>query len=277
MLLADWAQDVFGSLVAVPRKVAHLPPDGKYLRITFEVPSDSTGRRYWWLSVCGAATAGATLNADGSLAGHIVQTPFFSQSDGLNPMLEGWNCFQIFPRDGSPYGLAPTGNDPQSDIRVIVNVAMPPPDQRNSVRNLSPNQYGNVNVSSPSWYRQMKSGALSDVILDDQLFIGQRTRFDLYLSRSRAILFANDGQRLCNDFPSYALTMAEAFVGFGQVLYHSAAERSEFSVSYWDRTAQLYYLQNTPFIDHRNWDNLGFDEAVPAPAGFQAGDCYVAP
>ena len=70
------------------------------------------------------------------------------------------------------------------------------------------------------------------------------------------------------------LTMAEGALGFGQVFYHSAAERQEFSPSYWDKRGQIYYLQNTPFIDARHWDNLGYSEHAAMPAGFDDSVCY---
>ena len=95
------------------------------------------------------------------------------------------------------------------------------------------------------------------------------------MRRDRVILFANGELKLCNDFPSEKLTMAEALVGFGNVLYHSSAERRELKSDYWDRTGQRYYLSNMPYMDVRSWDNLGFQENVAEPAGFDASRCYV--
>ena len=88
-------------------------------------------------------------------------------------------------------------------------------------------------------------------------------------------MYVNGEQRICNDFPTAKLTMAEAALGFGQVLYHSAAERNEFGRSYFLRTGQKYYLQNTPYIDERTWDNIGYDEHVTSPEHFDATQCYV--
>jgi hypothetical protein len=89
------------------------------------------------------------------------------------------------------------------------------------------------------------------------------------------VMYVNGQQRLCNDFPSVKLSMAEAAVGFGQVLYHSAGERIEFFSESNLRTGQRYYLQNTPFIDARSWDNLGLQENVATPAVFDASVCHV--
>jgi hypothetical protein len=272
MVLADWSQDIMSSNIAYPRQPVALSATD-YLHVTFEVASDATQRRYWWLVLCGAEQPGATLDAQGLLLGNIIQTPFFYQPDGLDPSVEGWNCLQLFPRDGSPFPLPPTDTDPESDVRVMVNLAGKP--IRDNVVNVSPVMYPDV-IDAPGWYRQRDgAGNLVGPILDDQMLVAPATHYDVYLRRDRVVLFANGTQRLCNDFPSVALTMAEGALGFGQVLYHSAAERLEFSAPYWDRTGQRYYLENTPFLDARAWDNVGYQAHVAAPPGFTAADCYV--
>jgi hypothetical protein len=58
------------------------------------------------------------------------------------------------------------------------------------------------------------------------------------------------------------------------VLYHSSAERGEFTRNDWIRTAQYYYRYNTPFLDHRSFDNLGVRSDAGLPANFQPGSCY---
>ncbi|HEY8209274.1 MAG TPA: hypothetical protein VIG99_17420, partial [Myxococcaceae bacterium] len=149
-VLADWAQDIFSSNVAFPKRTFALS-DSDYLHVHYEVASDTTARRYWWMSVCGAATAGQTLDANGLLRSQIIQTPFFYQEDGLNPSLAGWNCLQVFPLDGSPFGLGPNDTRPQSDLRVIVNVANGT--NRDHVRQVSPNQFESDAIAPRSWYR----------------------------------------------------------------------------------------------------------------------------
>jgi len=275
-VLADWGQDIFASNVAIPRRTFAVSDTG-YLHLHYEVASDTTARRYWWMSVCGAGGMGQTLDATGLLRTPLVQTPFFYQDDGLNPSLAGWSCLQVFPLDGSPFGLGPTDTRPESDLRIIVNVANGT--ERDHVRLVSPNQFGSAAVAARSWYRQQRGngGALGQPVLDDQLLISPRTRMDLYVRRDRVVVYVNGEQRVCNDFPNSPLTMAEAAVGFGQVLYHSAAEHLELRAEYFDRTGQIYYLWNTPFVDQRTWDNLGVGENVAQPPGFDAAACYVAP
>jgi hypothetical protein len=269
--LPDWEQDVFSTVVAVPRKVATLS-DTSYLHLTFEVASDATSRRYWWVGVCGAATAGQTFDAQNHFKGNLVQTSFFYEPDGVNTSLEKWNCLQFFPRDGSPFELGPSMKRSQSDIRVMVNKPNAP--ERDNVINLSPAQYESFEAA-PSWFRmQNATGTLGDGMLDDQLLISPRARFDAFIKRDRMVLYVNGKQRLCNDFGNAPLTMAEAGVAWGQVLYHTAAERLEFSRDYDDRTGQRYYLENAPYVDERDWDNVGFESNVSMPADFDATQCY---
>jgi hypothetical protein len=275
-VLADWAQDIFSTNVAYPKKVVKLS-DTTYTHITFEVASNATQRRYWWLVLCGAASAGGTLDATGALKGSIIQTPFFMQDDGLNPSVEGWNCLQIFPRDGWPFGLEPSGQRPESDLGIRVNVAGGGANNRTSVRDVTPDQYQSSGLPR-GWYRtRSSSGALTGPILDDQMLIAPRTHYDIYVKRDRVIIYVNGQQKVCNIFPNAKLTMAEGALGFGQVLYHTSYERREFLYDYNDRSGQTYYLNNTPFVDARSWDNLGFGEGASLPSGFDAGPCYTAP
>jgi hypothetical protein len=271
--LPDWNQDVFATVLGVPRKVAALSNSG-YLHLTFEVHSNSTSRRYWWVGVCGAPDQGNTFDAENHFKGHLVQTSFFYEPDGRNTSIEQWNCLQFFPRDGSPFPLAPTNRRSETDVRVMVN--LPDAGYRESVVNVSPAQYP-ASSATPSWFRQQNAtGTLGAPILDDQLREAPRTRFDAYIRRDRLVLFVNGSQRLCNDFAKYPLTMSEAGVAFGQVLYHSVAERLEFFRSFNDRSGQRYFIENSPYADEREWDNVGFEENVGPPTAFDATQCYQA-
>jgi len=275
-VLADWGQDIFSSNVAIPRRTFSLS-DSSYLHLHYEVASNATARRYWWMFVCGSDAPGETLDANGLLRAQIVQTPFFYDADGRNPSLAGWNCLQVFPLDGSPMELGPTGTRSESDLRIIVNAANRA--ERDSVRHVSPSQYRDSLVAK-SWYRQQhgNGGPLGKPVLDDQMMVSPRTRMDLFIRRDRVVAYVNGEQRVCNDFPNDRLTMAEGAVGFSQVLYHSAAEHLELRESFDDRSGQLYYLYNTPFVDSRTWDNLGVEEDVAAlPPSFDASACYVSP
>jgi len=275
MVLADWGQEIMSTTFMIPKKPVALSASD-YLHVTYEVATDATARRYWWFFLCGADQAGATMDASGTLKKNVVQTPFFMNDDGLNPSLGSWNCLQIFPRDGWPFPLPPNDARPETEVRVMVNAANKP--GRDSVVDVSPAMY-DKDTGPPSWYRQRDGkGTLVAPMLDDQQLVSPRTRYDLFIKRDRVVMYVNGQQRLCNDFPTVALTMAEGVPGFGQVFYHSAAERVEFSVDYWDRTGQRYYLENTPYVDARQWDNVGWGEHVGLPGGivsaFDESACY---
>lgn len=277
MVLADWSTDVFSSAIAYPRQVVH-PSSTSYVHVTYEVESNATDRRYWNLFLCGPDTAGQTFNAAGEMLGNIIQTPFFFNADGVDPSANGWNCLQVYVFDGSPFTLPPTDTAPESDLHVMVN--LPDKPARTSVVNVSPDQYlatypGQTNLAAPSWFRQQSNGKLGRPVMDDKLTVGSRVHYDLWIRRDRVVLFVDGEQRLCNDFPSVALTMPEAALGFGQVLYHSSAERILINASYWVRDGQQFILKDAPFADSRSWDNLGFEEGVAAIPNFDATACYV--
>jgi hypothetical protein len=272
MLLADWDQDIMSSNVAYPKKPMQLS-DTDYLHVTFEVASNATSRRYWWMLLCGADQAGKTMAADGKLLGNIIQTPFFMDNDGRNPSVEGWNCLQLFPRQGWPFSLAPDNTNPESEVRVMVNKAGQL--GRDSVVNVSPMMWDSTDTGPPSWFRQLNAQKQpSKPILDDQQLLAPRAKFDVFIKRDRLVMYVNGEQRICNDFGAQKLTMAEGALGYGQVLYHSAAERLEFNVDYWVRTGQRYYIENTPFIDVRSWDNVGYSEHVGLPQKFDESVCF---
>jgi hypothetical protein len=270
-LNADWAQDIFSQNYMIPRTLGTLD-DETYLHATFEVHGNPTGRRYWWFFLCGADNPGETVGADGVLTNEIINTPFFYQDDGRNPSMSLWNCINVFPRDGFPIDLAPSGDRPQTDMSVIINQGGLP--ERDNVVNAAPDQY-NVSWIPKGWFRTMNAdGTLTGPMMDDQQLMAPRARYDIYVRRDRVLFYVNGDLRLCNDFPGTPLTMAEAAVGFGQVLYHSAAERIEFFASHNDRSGQMYYRENLPFFDARTWDNMGFENGTTPPQ-FDEANCFV--
>jgi hypothetical protein len=270
-LLPDVSQAVMGALFAIPKKLAHFK-DGAYVHVTFEGSTNSTARRYWWLSLCGAEEAGQTLDEDGLLTSHLSLNSGFFNPDGRNPSTAGWNCLIVFPHDGLQTPVPPSSNsNPQSSVIVLIHKANAPVMQ--TAVNVSPQQ---LNPGYPAaWYRQMRGGEVTDVgILDDLIQHAPRSHFDFYISRNRVVMYVNGEQRLCNDFGPEALTMAEASVGFNDALYHSSAEHGELTMPFADRSGQLHYLQNLVFADQHAWDNVGFEEDVGLPSSFSDADCY---
>lgn len=271
VILPDASQDTMGTVMAIPRQVAHFSDTG-YLHLTYENSTNSTPRRYWWLSLCGAEQPGATLDANGLLTQFISLNSGFFDADGTNPSTANWNCLVVFPHDGIMTPVPATGtSNPQSSVIVLIHKANAP--AKESAVDVSPQQ---LNAAYPAaWYRQMQAGQVTETgVLDDYIQMAPRVHFDVYVSRQRLILYVNGQQRICNDFGPQNLTMAEAAVGFNDALYHSSAEHGELTASFADRSGQLYYLNDTLFEDLHSWDNLGFEENVALPADFSDANCY---
>jgi hypothetical protein len=271
MILPDAAQDTMGAVMAIPRQPAHFSDTG-YLHITYENSTNSTPRRYWWISLCGAEKAGETFDDKGFLTHYVSLTSGFFGKDGLNPSTAGWNCLVVFPHDGIMTPVPSEGkSNPQSSVIVLIHKAGAPVKQTSV--DVSPQQLSPAYPAA--WYR-MQTGdkVTSKGVLDDYIQMAPRVRFDLYVSRSRLIMYVNGEQRICNDFGPQKLTMAEAAVGFNDALYHSSAEHTELTASFADRSGQLFYLNNVIYEDLHTWDNVGFEENVQTPTGFSDADCY---
>lgn len=330
MNLGDWSQDVLSEVSMFPRKAAHLNSTN-YLHITYEVNSFATARRYWVVSLCGSATAGQTLDGTGALKEQIVHSTFFYDNTGLSPSTAGWNCLQVFNREGNSYALSnwesmhnlkggrppvppnkglfdlndyiynaiPSISDPtriaaytvhpESDVVVLVNKPIPKANLpevwganqqvvKSSVTspvNVSPMQLDNPAGEVAWFYKVDTNGNPVAPILDDQQLVAPRTKYDLYVRNNRLIMYVNGKAALCNDFttPTTTLKIADAAVGFHQVLYHSSGEFVE-RFEGPDRGAAYHYRYNSPFMDQRNWDNVGFEENVAAPSDFNAATCF---
>jgi hypothetical protein len=329
--LGDWAQDVLSEITMVPRKAAHLN-GSSYLHITYEVPSFATGRRYWVVSLCGSSVPGQTLDSSGALKEQIVHSTFFYINTGLNPSTAGWNCLQVFNREGNSYAFSnwesmynikggrppvPTNKGlydlkdyifnaipsiadptkiaaytvhPESDVVVMVNKPIPKANLpetwgtnqqvvQSSVTspvNVSPMQLDSPSDEVAWFYKVDAKGNPVAPILDDQQLVSPRTKYDLYVRNNRLIMYVNGKPALCNDFttPTTTLNIADAAVGFHQVLYHSSGEFVERFTGP-DRGAAYHYRYNTPWLDQRTWDNIGFEENVAAPADFNVATCYI--
>ena len=274
-------QEAFGQNIFSPKQAVKLS-DTQYLHVTFETAANSTDRRYWWFSVCGAAQAGATYDSTGNVKGRVQLTPFFYQKDGLSPYIEGWNCLQMFPFEGSYPTIGPTNARTEGSMRVLLNKGQDgTTDTRSSVRNIGPLQWDPTD-STPTcqtcgWYNTLDtSQALTGPLFDDMMYLAPRIKFDVYLRRDRVILYADGAQKLCNDFPNAKLTMAEGAIALGNVLYHSSAEHVEFARADWVRDGQRAILTIVPWVAQHNFDNVGYQENVSSPpAGFDARTCWV--
>jgi hypothetical protein len=178
---------------------------------------------------------------------------------------------------------------PESDVLVLVNKPIPKANlpeipgtneqvvqsSATSPINVSPNQLDNP-ADEVAWFFKVDSkGNPVAGILDDQQLVSPRTKYDLYIRNNRIIMYANGEEKLCNDFttPTTMLNIADAALGFHQVLYHSAAEFGE-RMDDPDRAAAYYYRYNSPWIDRRSWDNIGFEENASPPSSFDSNTCF---
>ena len=294
MLIADSGQDVMASNVIYPKRVLQIPSTrDAFLHITFETQGNATQRRYWWLHLCGSDRPGQTY-AGTTFTGTstVLAAPFFMDPASGGPIsMAGWNCLQFIPRAGSfevlPGGerqnTALGGSRSQGSMRILVNRPTPAGQEArkdtNSVQLLDPAQVpGDQQQVNGQWLRSWDDlHRVNGSIFDDELYVAQRTKFDIYVNRSRIVMFINGKQKICDNLKKSQISMAEAAVGLGQVFYHSSAERTELMGPMWVKTGQHYYLHNTPFVDVRSFDNIGMRESVALPPSFKPGPCYDAP
>jgi hypothetical protein len=178
---------------------------------------------------------------------------------------------------------------PESDVVVLVNKPIPKAnlpevggsnDQvvqsgATSPINVSPMQLDNPAGEVAWFYKVDTTGNPIAPMLDDQQLVSPRTKYDLYIRNNRLIMYVNGKPTMCNDFttPTTTLNIADAAVGFHQVMYHSSAEFVERFTGP-DQGAAYHYRYNAPWLDQRVWDNMGFQENVSAPSDFDSRICY---
>ncbi|MCE9578007.1 MAG: hypothetical protein K8W52_33050 [Deltaproteobacteria bacterium] len=280
-VVADTAAEDFSTTVAYPRALAQMS-DTSYLHVTYEVNALTTARRYPWLSICGADTPGQTIEADGSPRAHLPANSSLQLADGDNPNTDGNNCVMVFSKDGNYVFALPAGDGssspPETDMRVLIY-------KRGTGLtgvNVSPDIYAN-GFMPHSWFRTIdKNGVVLGPMIDRQDLAAPTSHFDVFVRRGRVIVYVDGQQKLCNDFDPGLVTMAEAMVGFGQVIYHTSAEHNDLAPNPADpdgafpRTPHVF--DNLRFFDRRDWDNLGFESGVQppttGPSAFDEGQCY---
>ncbi len=196
--------------------------------------------------------------------------------------------YNSIPSISNPAKIAAYTVHPESDVVVLINKTIPKANlpevggvneqvvqsAATSPINVSPMQLDGGN--GYAWYFKVDAnGNPVAPILDDQQLVSPRTKYDLYIRNNRLIMYVNGKSTLCNDFttPTTTLNIADAAVGFHQVLYHSSAEFEERFLGP-DQGAAYHYRYNSPWIDQRTWDNIGFEENVSAPSDFNPQTCF---
>ena len=198
--------------------------------------------------------------------------------------------YNAIPSISNPSQTAAYTVHPESDVLVMINKPIPAaglPEKLGNNEQVVQSQYTSpVNVSplqldNPAgeiaWFFSVDgNGNPVAPILDDQQQVSPRTKYDLYVRNNRLIMYVNGAARLCNDFttPTTSLNIADAALGFHEVLYHSSGEFVE-RMEDPDRGAAYYYRLNSPWNrDRRTWDNMGFEENTNPPADFNPNTCF---
>jgi hypothetical protein len=197
--------------------------------------------------------------------------------------------YNSIPSISNPTQTAAYTVHPESDVVVLVNKPIPaaylpevPGTNQQVIQsagtspiNVSPLQLDNPAAEIAWFYRVDNNGNPVAPILDDQQLVSPRTKYDLYIRNNRIIMYVNGQARLCNDFttPTTTLNIADAALGFHQVLYHSTGEFVE-RFNDPDRGAAYNYRYNSPWVDQRSWDNIGFQENTAAPSDFNPSTCF---
>lgn len=287
-VLSDFYLDAMSSLTFYPKRAVVLPTAAdRYLHVTFEVQTMESSRRYFNIALCGSDTVGQTYANERPLTAPMPRPAFMNEEDisRTNPL--GWNCLYLVPRGPGYYEV--DGGDianahSDTSMKVTVMPTHAAPTTRDDYESGEPPaglalQFGpNQDDAFPrQWERAIGADKNpSGPWLDDVLDVWRRTKFDVFIRRDRVAVFVNGEQRLCADLSGKPLTMAEGALGFWQVLYHSSAEFLEMrSHESWANplTGASHLINNTPFIDSRAWDNVGFREDVEAPADFDPTRC----
>ena len=188
----------------------------------------------------------------------------------------------VFSKDGNPVFGLPAGDGtespPETDMRVLVYKT----GTGVTGVNVSPDIYAN-GFMPRAWFRQLGAGGkVTGPMLESQNLNAPTSHFDVFVRRGRVVVYVDGAQKICNDFDPSLVTMSEAMVGFGQVLYHTSAEHNEMTPDPQDPNklhGRMHHVRgNLKYFDRRDWDNLGFESGVGLPAtgpsAFDETACY---
>ena len=222
-----------GSLVMMPKTTADIS-GGKVLHVTFEVDAHNGGRR--WLDVFIGA-AGDTLVDPGKFADFTGRRPTLSGKLFRWEIQANAHALSLFP------GVAA---DAATDRISLTH-------QESGV---GPDSFGICARSGP-WCAVPFNGTAGD--------LDKRHKFDLYLSKTRAVIMEQGHVVKDAVFPAgTALPFDQCQVYFVHQLYHTANDRQEL-INY-GGGADPYWYNYRPWCDERHWDNMG-QEVLP---GFPA-------
>jgi hypothetical protein len=268
LTLADDGQENFMFGVLGSKKPTTLS-DSKFLHVTFESHTLTTDRRYLIAAVCGHPTPGRTFGADGKLAVAPLWVSDFSHAGSTSAFPDDWSCFQLAENEGSYSDLPAFQRPIYSSIRTFLNRP-----GNSTTWPIAPPKPGAQEAVWRAWYAAVGPGGLELPIpaIESDLSVARRVKHDLYLSKTQFVLFIDGAQRACSKFANAPLTMSDATVLVGQVLYHTTAEHAEHVVA---SSAQYHLNQNATWAETRSWDNVGYNAFESLPAAYDDANCFV--
>jgi len=212
------------SLVMMPKATADIS-GGKVLHVTFEVDAHNGGRR--WLDVFVGA-AGDTLVDPGKFADFAGRRPTLSGRLFRWEIQQGAHSLSLFPgvaADAVTDGISLTHQE----------------------HGVGPDSFGICARSGP-WCAIPFNGTAGD--------LDKRHKFDLYLSKTRAVIMEQGHVVKDAVFPAgTALPFDQCQVYFVHQLYHTSNDRHEL-IDY-GGGANPYWYNYRPWCDERHWDNMG--------------------
>ena len=210
------------SLVTMPNATADIS-GGKVLHVTFEVDAHMDGRR--WCDVFVGA-AGDTLVDPGKFADFTGRKPTLS-GKLFRWEIQNTHALSLFPGEKS---------DAYTDVVPLTH-------QEHGV---GPDSFGLCARTLP-WCKVPWNGTPGD--------LDKRHKFDLYLSKTRAMIMEQGVVVKDVVFPDgRTLPFDKCQVYFVHQLYHTSNDRAELINYYSD---ECYWFNNRPYSDERHWDDMG--------------------
>ena len=220
------------SLVLMPNATADLS-GGKVLHVTFEVDMHNDGRRYCEVFV---GEPGDTLTDPGKFADFPARRPTLSGRLFRWGIHTADHTLSVFP------GVQP---DAMTDEIHLTHQGS----------GVGPDSFGICARSGP-WCAVPFNGTMAD--------LDKRHKFDLYLSKNRAVIMEQGFVVKDAIFPAgVTLPFDQCQVYFVHQLYHTSNDRYE-SVDV--GPAASYWYNHRPWADERHWDNMGQEVLGAFPA-----------
>jgi hypothetical protein len=288
----DAGQDVGGAIGFASSKVVPQQLDAtKYVHSMFRLNSESTQRRYWTWTLCGASTRDELQ--DPTTHQYKIRPIFYETSfatDGTGKGLYGDNPSMPAPSLGA-VSEAAAQNTKAKECLSIVQEGEPEYPVSGRVRTsglilaqIHPAGYAKgiislgTAASDPKGARGFRykvdaAGKNVGPMIEPFDQVSPLTHYDIFVRPNRLVMFINGRQGFCVDLSSRPLTMKYGMLTYGDLLYHSALEWEGIASPQTDglpiRASQLYQtVLNTPIATSRAWDVVAESEKIDIPSQF---------